>query len=35
MSNDSRGQAYCLHSPALIDHLEQNWNAKNRTPQRT
>ncbi len=26
----AREQAYCHFSPALIDNLEQNWNAKNR-----
>jgi thioesterase DpgC len=30
MSNYARQQAYCLYSPALIDNLERNWNAKNR-----
>jgi thioesterase DpgC len=30
MSNYSRQQARCLYSPALIDNLERNWNAKNR-----
>ncbi len=35
MSNYAREQAYCLYSPALIDNLEQNWSAKNRTLRRT
>jgi thioesterase DpgC len=30
MSNYSRQQAYCLYSPALIDNLERNWNARKR-----
>ena len=30
MSNYSREQAYCLYSPALIDNLERNWDAKRR-----
>jgi thioesterase DpgC len=30
MSNYARQQAYCLYSPALIENLERNWNAKNR-----
>jgi thioesterase DpgC len=30
MSNYAEQQAYCLYSPALIDNLERNWNAKNR-----
>ena len=30
MSNYSRQQARCLYSPALIDNLERNWNAKHR-----
>ncbi len=28
----AREQAYCHFSPALIDNLERNWNAQNRTP---
>ena len=34
MSNYARDQAYCLYSPALIDNLERNWNAKQRTLRR-
>jgi thioesterase DpgC len=30
MSNYAEQQAYCLYSPALIDNLERNWNAKSR-----
>jgi thioesterase DpgC len=30
MSNYAQQQAFCLYSPALIDNLERNWNAKNR-----
>jgi thioesterase DpgC len=30
MSNYAREQAYCLYSPALIDNLERNWDAKRR-----
>jgi (3,5-dihydroxyphenyl)acetyl-CoA 1,2-dioxygenase len=30
MSVYSREQAYCLYSPALIDNLERNWDAKSR-----
>jgi thioesterase DpgC len=30
MSNYAREQAYCLYSPALIDSLERNWDAKRR-----
>jgi (3,5-dihydroxyphenyl)acetyl-CoA 1,2-dioxygenase len=30
MSNYAREQALCLYSPALIDNLERNWNAKSR-----
>jgi thioesterase DpgC len=30
MANYSRDQAYCLYSPALIDNLERNWDAKRR-----
>jgi (3,5-dihydroxyphenyl)acetyl-CoA 1,2-dioxygenase len=30
MANYARDQAYCLHSPALIDNLERNWDAKRR-----
>jgi (3,5-dihydroxyphenyl)acetyl-CoA 1,2-dioxygenase len=32
MSNYSRDQAHCLYSPALIDNLERNWDAKRRSP---
>jgi (3,5-dihydroxyphenyl)acetyl-CoA 1,2-dioxygenase len=32
MSNYSREQARCLYSPALIDNLERNWDAKRRSP---
>jgi thioesterase DpgC len=31
MSTYAREQAYCLYSPALIDNLERNWDAKRRT----
>jgi thioesterase DpgC len=30
MAGYSRDQAYCLYSPALIDNLERNWDAKRR-----
>jgi thioesterase DpgC len=30
MANYAEAQAHCLYSPALIDNLERNWNAKNR-----
>jgi (3,5-dihydroxyphenyl)acetyl-CoA 1,2-dioxygenase len=30
MSNYAQEQAHCLYSPALIDNLERNWNAKSR-----
>ncbi len=30
MANYVREQAYCLYSPALIDNLERNWDAKRR-----
>jgi thioesterase DpgC len=30
MSNYAQEQAYCLYSPALIDNLERNWDAKRR-----
>ena len=30
MSNYAREQARCLYSPALIDNLERNWDAKRR-----
>jgi thioesterase DpgC len=30
MSTYAREQAYCLYSPALIDNLERNWDAKRR-----
>ena len=32
MSNYAREQARCLYSPALIDNLERNWDAKRRSP---
>jgi (3,5-dihydroxyphenyl)acetyl-CoA 1,2-dioxygenase len=31
MSAYAEEQAYCLYSPALIDNLERNWDAKRRT----
>jgi thioesterase DpgC len=31
MASYARDQAYCLYSPALIDNLERNWDAKRRT----
>jgi (3,5-dihydroxyphenyl)acetyl-CoA 1,2-dioxygenase len=31
MSNYARQQAYCLYSPALIDNLERNWDARRRS----
>jgi thioesterase DpgC len=31
MSNYTREQARCLYSPALIDNLERNWDAKRRS----
>jgi (3,5-dihydroxyphenyl)acetyl-CoA 1,2-dioxygenase len=31
MSNYARDQARCLYSPALIDNLERNWDAKRRS----
>ena len=34
MSNYARDQAHCLYSPALIDNLERNWNAKQRKLER-
>jgi thioesterase DpgC len=30
MANYAREQAFCLYSPALIDNLERNWDAKRR-----
>jgi (3,5-dihydroxyphenyl)acetyl-CoA 1,2-dioxygenase len=30
MANYARDQAHCLYSPALIDNLERNWDAKRR-----
>jgi thioesterase DpgC len=30
MSTYAEQQAYCLYSPALIDNLERNWNARDR-----
>jgi thioesterase DpgC len=32
MSNYAREQARCLYSPALIDNLERNWDARRRMP---
>jgi thioesterase DpgC len=32
MATYAREQAYCLYSPALIDNLERNWDAKRRSP---
>jgi len=32
MASYAREQAYCFYSPALIDNLERNWEAKRRTP---
>ena len=32
MSNYAAEQARCLYSPALIDNLERNWDAKRRSP---
>jgi (3,5-dihydroxyphenyl)acetyl-CoA 1,2-dioxygenase len=32
MANYAREQARCLYSPALIDNLERNWDAKRRSP---
>jgi (3,5-dihydroxyphenyl)acetyl-CoA 1,2-dioxygenase len=32
MASYAREQALCLYSDALIDNLERNWNAKQRTP---
>ncbi len=31
MAGYARDQAHCLYSPALIDNLERNWDAKRRT----
>jgi thioesterase DpgC len=31
MASYAREQAYCFYSPALIDNLERNWEAKRRT----
>ena len=31
MSNYAQEQAYCLYSPALIDNLERNWDARSRS----
>jgi len=31
MANYARDQAYCLYSPALIENLERNWDAKRRS----
>jgi thioesterase DpgC len=31
MSNYAQEQAYCLYSPALIDNLERNWDARRRS----
>ena len=30
MATYSREQAYCHLSPALVENLERNWNAKER-----
>jgi hypothetical protein len=30
MASYAREQAYCFYSPALIDNLERNWEAKRR-----
>jgi thioesterase DpgC len=30
MAGYAREQAYCMYSPALIDNLERNWNARRR-----
>ena len=30
MSGYARDQARCLYSPALIDNLERNWDARRR-----
>jgi thioesterase DpgC len=32
MASYAREQALCMYSPALIDNLERNWNAKQRKP---
>ena len=32
MSGYAHQQALCLYSPALIDNLERNWDARNRRP---
>jgi (3,5-dihydroxyphenyl)acetyl-CoA 1,2-dioxygenase len=32
MASYAREQALCMYSAALIDNLERNWNAKQRTP---
>jgi (3,5-dihydroxyphenyl)acetyl-CoA 1,2-dioxygenase len=32
MASYAREQAYCFYSPALIDNLERNWDARRRTP---
>ena len=32
MASYAREQAHCFYSPALIDNLERNWEAKRRTP---
>ena len=31
MASYAREQAYCFYSPALIDNLERNWEAKRRS----
>jgi (3,5-dihydroxyphenyl)acetyl-CoA 1,2-dioxygenase len=31
MAGYAREQAYCFYSPALIENLERNWEAKRRT----
>ena len=30
MASYAREQAYCFYSPALIDNLERNWDARRR-----
>ena len=30
MASYAREQAYCFYSPALIDNLERNWDARSR-----
>ena len=31
MASYAREQAYCFYSPALIDNLERNWDARSRS----